>query len=162
MAKLFLLLGGNLGDKKQVFDKTLQKVTSRLGQISCKSGVYETEPWGFESDNLFWNQVVLVETSLKPVEILEEVKQIEKELGRVRHSKRYASRVIDLDLLFYDALILRTPSLELPHPRIAERRFVLAPLNEIAPGFIHPVLKKTVANLLSECPDQLKVRKLDG
>jgi 2-amino-4-hydroxy-6-hydroxymethyldihydropteridine diphosphokinase len=160
MSKLFLLLGGNLGNKEQVFAQTREMVENRIGTIINKSSVYETEPWGFESDDLFWNQVLLLETNLEPLEVLAEAQQIEKEMGRVRQSKQYASRLIDLDLLFYDGLILHAEQLELPHRRMAERRFVLEPLAEIAAGFVHPVLKKTVAVLLDECPDQLKVKRV--
>jgi 2-amino-4-hydroxy-6-hydroxymethyldihydropteridine diphosphokinase len=162
MPKLFLLLGGNLGNKEQVFAKTREMVENRIGTITDKSSVYETEPWGFESDDLFWNQVLLLETGLKPLEVLAKAQQIEKEMGRVRQSKQYASRLIDLDLLFYDEVILHTQELELPHPRMAERRFVLEPLVEIAAGFVHPALKKTIAVLLDECQDQLKVKKIIG
>lgn len=161
MAQLFLLLGGNLGDKQQLFAKTLEMIASDVGTITAQSAVYETEPWGFESDDLFWNQVVLVETSLQPLQLLEQTQQIEKRLGRARHAQQYVSRLIDLDLLFYDQLIFRHPRLEIPHPRIAERRFVLEPLAEIAPNFLHPVLHKTIAQLLADCPDQLAVNKLD-
>ena len=161
MSKLFLLLGGNLGNKKQVFSNALEMIENRIGIITGKSAVYETEPWGFESDNLFWNQVVLAETGLKPLDVLDEAQAIEKALGRVHQSKQYVSRLIDLDLLFYDELIQRSQRLELPHPRIAERRFVLEPLAEIAADFIHPVLKKPIAGLLAECTDQLYVNKTE-
>lgn len=160
MAQFYLLLGGNLGDKKQLFAQSLEMIESAVGKIIAQSAVYETEPWGFESDNLFWNQVVVVETSLQPLRILEEIQQIERRLGRVRHAQQYVSRLIDLDLLFYDQLIFQHPDLEIPHPRIAERRFVLEPLAEIAPNLLHPVLNKTAAQLLAECPDQLAVTKL--
>ena len=162
MSKLFLLLGGNLGNKKQVFANTLKLIQSRVGEITDQSSIYETEPWGFESDNLFWNQVVLVETPLNPENALKAVQQIEKELGRVRKTEQYTSRVIDLDLLFYDDLILHTPGLEIPHPRMSERRFVLEPLTEIAAEFVHPEKQKTVHRMLIECQDSLKVNKLNG
>jgi len=160
MSKLFLLLGGNLGNKELIFAKALEMTVKRIGLLVSKSSVYETEPWGFQSEDLFWNQAVLVETNLKPLQVLEEVQHIETELGRVRHEGRYVSRVIDIDLLFYDDLIIQSPRLELPHPRMAGRRFVLEPLAEIAPDFIHPVLKKTMAVLRDECHDPLKVKKV--
>jgi 2-amino-4-hydroxy-6-hydroxymethyldihydropteridine diphosphokinase len=160
MAKLFLLLGGNLGDKRAVFEKALKLVESMVGSIVKYSSVYETEPWGFESDDLFWNQAVIVETDLDPQAVLLQTQLIEKKLGRVRHSGQYSSRLIDLDLLFYDDQIIKNDELEIPHPRIAERRFVLQPLVEISPEFIHPTFNKTIAQLLNACPDRLIVKKL--
>jgi 2-amino-4-hydroxy-6-hydroxymethyldihydropteridine diphosphokinase len=103
---------------------------------------------------------VLVETNFSPRTVLSEVQQIEHELGRIRKTEQYASRLIDIDLLFFDDLILKTPSLQLPHPRMAERRFVLGPLAEIAPDKLHPETNKTVAQMFAECPDGLKVFKL--
>ncbi len=161
MAQVYLLLGGNLGDKQQLFTKALEMIASNAGTITAQSAVYETEPWGFESNDLFWNQAAVVETRLQPLQLLEQTQHIEKQLGRVRHAQQYASRLIDLDLLFYDEQVIRHPRLEIPHPRIAERRFVLKPLAEIAPHFLHPVLHKTIAQLLADCPDQLAVNKLN-
>lgn len=161
MAQVYLLLGGNLGDKQQLFTKALEMIASNVGTITAQSAVYETEPWGFKSNDLFWNQAVVVETRLQPLQLLEQTQHIEKQLGRVRHAQQYASRLIDLDLMFYDEQVIRHPRLEIPHPRIAERRFVLKPLAEIAPHFLHPVLHKTIAQLLADCPDQLAVNKLN-
>lgn len=161
MAKLFLLLGGNLGNKKVIFESVLSSLAEKVGMIENCSSVYETEPWGFQSDDLFWNQVIIMETNLSPEDALASTKQIEQILGRVRKEDRYSSRIIDIDLLFYNDLIYQTSGLELPHPRLAERRFVLAPLAEIAPDLIHPVLQKPVWQMLEECPDHLGVKKLE-
>lgn len=160
MAKLFLLLGGNLGNKQQTFADAAHRIEIKVGNIQQRSSLFETEPWGFESENLFWNQVLVVDTKLSPQSALEATQQIENELGRVRHASQYSSRLIDIDLLFFDQTVLDTPQLQLPHPRIAERRFVLEPLAEIAPDFIHPVHRKLISQLLKECPDKLKVKKL--
>lgn len=160
MAKLFLLLGGNLGDKAQIFKSAHERLSEELGPVVGVSAMYETEPWGFESDDMFWNQVLILETALQPEEVLAHTKAIELELGRVRKAARYASRLIDIDLLFYDNLVLHLPNLELPHPRIIDRRFVLEPLAEVAEDFVHPVFKQSIGCLLEECSDRLVVKRL--
>lgn len=157
MFKVYLLLGGNLGDKPAIFAAAQEKLRSQLGNITSKSAIYETEPWGFESDDLFWNQVLEVDTRLSPGEVLEQTQLIEKELGRIRHKNRYESRLIDIDILFYGERVIQQKDLIIPHPRIQERKFTLAPLCEIAPNLVHPVLKKTIKQLLEECTDKLRV-----
>ena len=157
MIKVYLLLGGNLGDKRQVFDETVRLIGERVGPITGQSHIYETEPWGFESEDLFWNQALELWVELSAREVLVRCQQIEKEIGRIRKAEQYDSRIMDIDILFYGNEIVESPGLEIPHPRISERRFVLVPLNEIAAGFIHPVKSKTIAQLLDECPDPLKV-----
>lgn len=160
MAKLFLLLGGNLGDKEHIFSTARIRLEKELGKITGMSSVFETEPWGFKSNDLFWNQVILIQTECLPLQVLKRTKAIEQELGRVRGGERYSSRPIDIDLLFYDELVLHEPALELPHPRIIDRRFVLEPLSEIAPDLIHPVFGQTIMELLENCSDILQVNKL--
>lgn len=160
MATLFLLLGGNLGDKAKIFENVCQMLEKSIGEIVGKSSVYETEPWGFESDHLFWNQVLVIETELQPNEVLKSTKKIEDMIGRERKAHRYISRLIDIDLLFYNDLVLQSEELEIPHPRMIDRRFVLEPLAEIASSKIHPGFQKSISALLDECQDQLGVRKL--
>lgn len=160
MAKLFLLLGGNLGDKEHIFSTGRKRLEEELGKTIRMSSVFETEPWGFQSDDLFWNQVILIGTERSPLDVLKRTKAIELELGRVRGGERYSSRPIDIDLLFYDELVLHTPALELPHPRIIDRRFVLEPLAEIVPDMVHPVFGQTIIELLENCTDTLQVNKL--
>lgn len=160
MAKLYLLLGGNLGDKKKVFAEAKDLLANRIGPITALSGIYETEPWGFRSDELFWNQALEIETSLSPEMVLAATQTIEQELGRKRETNQYASRIIDIDILFYDDFITQTEALTIPHPRIQERRFSLVPLCEIAPELKHPSLGKTMLQLLSDCPDHLKVSRI--
>ncbi len=160
MAKLFLLLGGNLGNKAKIFGETRDMLGESIGEIIEKSSVYETEPWGFESKDLFWNQVLVLETKLQPDEVLKNTRKIEDQIGRVRKANRYVSRLIDIDLLFYDDLIMKTEELEIPHPRMTDRRFVLEPLTEIAAEKIHPAYNKSVSYLLAECEDDLRVSKI--
>lgn len=160
MQKLYLLLGGNLGDKKTIFSEVRMQLNERFGQITAESAIYETEPWGFESDDLFWNQALEIATSLQPEEVLAQTQQIEFNMGRVRKEVQYTSRLIDIDILFYGNLIINKYNLVVPHPRIQERRFVLVPLCEIAPDLIHPIVQKSISQILHESTDGLKVEKV--
>lgn len=155
-----IILGSNSGNKREILPEAISRLSS-MGKIVGRSSLYETEPWGFSCEENFLNQVVVVETELSPRDFLEQCLSIEKQLGRVRHSggPRYTSRPIDIDILFYDSLSINSPELTVPHPRLAERRFVLVPLAEIMPDFIHPLLHKSISALLSACPDQLVVKK---
>ncbi|MCM1030776.1 MAG: 2-amino-4-hydroxy-6-hydroxymethyldihydropteridine diphosphokinase [Oscillibacter sp.] len=156
-----VILGSNSGNKVEYIRQAMDFLSRQTGELVASSSLYETAPWGFESDEPFLNQVLRFETELPPEAFLQQALAIEKSLGRIRSSDvRYASRTIDIDLLFCDSEIIHTPILTLPHPRIAERRFVLTPLNEIMPDFIHPLLHKTISRLLAECPDPLAVNKL--
>jgi 2-amino-4-hydroxy-6-hydroxymethyldihydropteridine diphosphokinase len=160
MQKLYLLLGGNLGDKKTIFSEVRTLLNEHVGPITAESVIYETEPWGFESDDLFWNQALELLTDLQPEEVLEQTQQIEMNTGRVRKEVQYTSRVIDIDILFYGNLIINKDNLVVPHPRIQERRFVLVPLCEIAPDLIHPIVQKSINQILQESTDGLKVEKV--
>jgi 2-amino-4-hydroxy-6-hydroxymethyldihydropteridine diphosphokinase len=155
MGKLYLLLGGNLGDKQKIFEVVRSQLKDQLGEICQQSSIYETEPWGFSSPNLFWNQALAITTTFSPMQVLEITQQIETNLGRTRNDNQYESRCIDIDILFYDDLIIQRPNLIVPHPRIHERRFVLLPMCELAPDFVHPLFQKKIADLLQECTDQL-------
>ncbi len=161
MIKLYLLLGGNLGNKQQVFAEARNQLEKQIGPISAQSAIYETEPWGFESEDLFWNQALEIETTLSPEEVLAQTQQIELELGRIRKERQYDSRVIDIDILFHGEKTVQQVNLTIPHPRIQERKFALVPLCEIAAGFIHPIFQKSIRELLDECPDQLRVIRVD-
>ena len=160
MIKLYILLGGNLGDKQKVFSEARARLNQQVGTITNQSAIYETEPWGFESDDIFWNQVLEIETSLSPDEVLQETQQIEHDLGRIRKANQYDSRIIDIDILFYGDQIIEREDLIVPHQRIQERKFALVPLNEIAPELIHPVFLKSIRQLLYECRDSLSVEKV--
>lgn len=160
MTKVYLLLGGNLGNKRDIFAQAKQLISQQIGRVTGQSAIYETEPWGFESSDLFWNQVLEITTTLTPVEVLAQTQQIENTLGRIRKSDQYVSRIIDIDILFIDDLVIQTEKLIIPHPRIQERRFALVPLHELVPALRHPVFEKTIEQLLNDCPDKLNVEKV--
>ncbi|MDR1436764.1 MAG: 2-amino-4-hydroxy-6-hydroxymethyldihydropteridine diphosphokinase [Candidatus Symbiothrix sp.] len=144
----YLALGSNLGDKKRNLLTALTFIAERTGTFSAVSSVYETEPWGFRSENTFLNQAVAVETLLTPIELMNVTQEIEKEMGRTKTNKRdYEDRIIDIDLIFYDNLIYKSETLELPHPLLHLRQFVLEPLNEICPDFMHPVFRKKIKEI---------------
>jgi 2-amino-4-hydroxy-6-hydroxymethyldihydropteridine diphosphokinase len=163
MSITFLSLGTNLGNKESNLDHAIEKIEEYIGRILMYSSIYETEPWGFQAKNEFLNMVLKVETDLIPSELLEKVLNIESLLGRVRANKHYtsaySSRVIDIDILMYDNIIINEPDLKIPHPLMHERKFVLVPLCEIAPDMIHPVLKKSFSSLLEICLDTGEVTR---
>lgn len=157
MAKVYIGLGTNLGDKEQNLRSAVQKIEEQIGNIVSLSAFYVTAPWGFASENSFLNAAACVETALLPFEVLQQTQAIEHELGRTHKSvnRSYTDRLIDIDLLLYDDLILSgtSPSgaqLDLPHPLMAKRDFVMRPLAEIAPELVHPVVGKTMKEILSE------------
>lgn len=156
---IFLLLGSNQGDKRQVLDRARQFL-SKLGSIVSTSVLYQTAAWGKEDQPTFYNQVVQLTTELNPQLLLAELQKIEDRLGRIRHEK-WGPRIIDIDILYYHHEVLTSANLEIPHPGIPDRRFTLEPLCEIAPSFIHPVLRKSNSELLDVCADQLDVRPID-
>jgi len=140
MSFVYLGLGTNLGEKNRNLTNAMEIVSSEVGVILSQSGFYNSKPWGFESDNDFLNMVVLVETNLSPLELLVKTQAIERNLGRTAKSgEGYVDRLIDIDILLYDNLIIDQTMLKIPHPLIAERDFVLVPLVEIAPDLVHPV-----------------------
>ena len=159
MHNCFLLLGSNEGNRLEILNRALQAIRHKTGKILLASSVYESEPWGFEADKYFLNLAVQVETKLPAGTMLQKIQEIEKGLGRVRNSKGYASRSIDIDILFFDDDIVDKPNLQIPHPRIHGRRFTLIPLNEICPEKMHPVFGKTISELLTECFDNLVVKR---
>jgi 2-amino-4-hydroxy-6-hydroxymethyldihydropteridine diphosphokinase len=159
MKRVFLGIGTNLGNRGNNLKEAVARIAENIGPIMKSSSVYETEPWGFQASDEFLNMVVMVETKLTPSGLLGRILMIETLLGRVRDEKQYTSRVIDIDILFYEDQIIDEKSLKIPHPLMHERRFVLVPLCEIDPEMVHPVLKKTVASLLKTCKDKSKVKK---
>ena len=146
---VYLGLGTNLGDKEQNLRMSVKKIEERIGNVVSLSAFYATAPWGFSSENSFLNAAVCVETTLLPLQVLEETQRTERELGRTEKSVNglYADRLIDIDLLLYDDRVMDAEGLVLPHPLMTERRFVMEPLSEIAPDVVHPVLHKTMKEL---------------
>ena len=146
---VYLGLGTNLGDKEQNLRMSIKKIEERIGNVVSLSAFYATAPWGFSSENSFLNAAVCVETTLLPLQVLEETQRIERELGRTEKSVNglYADRLIDIDLLLYDDRVMDAEGLILAHPLMTERRFVMEPLSEIAPDVVHPVLHKTMKEL---------------
>lgn len=159
MIEVVTILGSNSGNKYLLMEKAIHLLSEKAGKFLLASSYYETEPWGFECDENFLNRIVVFRTALSPEQFLQVCLDIEQQLGRIRsgNNPRYTSRPIDIDILFYGSEIISTSDLTIPHPRLTERNFVLTPLNEVMPDFIHPVLHQSISTLLDECPDKLKV-----
>lgn len=159
MARVVLILGGNRGDVSRLPEEAIEQVSRGIGRVVQRSRCYESEPWGFQAEERFWNCVVEVESDLSPEEVLAEIHRIEARLGRDRvqeqrekeqSGERYTSRTMDIDILFYDQEVISTPSLQIPHPRLEEREFVLRPLCELMPERQHPISGRRMQSLLEE------------
>lgn len=156
----YVLLGTNLGNKPQNLEKARSLISSKAGNITNQSAVYQTIAWGNTDQPAYLNQVLEIQTELSPQMLLQTINEIEKDMGRERRI-RWESRLIDIDILYFNALVLKTESLTIPHLQIAFRRFTLVPLAEIAPAYVHPVLQQTNTQLLQNCQDTLEVRIVD-
>jgi 2-amino-4-hydroxy-6-hydroxymethyldihydropteridine diphosphokinase len=159
MSDVYLILGSNLGDRMKNLRKATELISKNAGKIISRSAVYETEPWGFNHRLNFLNQVLKINTALKPQEILEVIIKIEKLSGRKRNNNTYTARVIDIDILFYNNKVIKSDKLIIPHPRIQERMFVLVPMAELQPDYIHPELLLSISQLKNECRDTKWVRE---
>ena len=154
--KAYLLIGGNMGNRLANIDKAVNLLQKHIGNIIARSSVYETAPWGIKQQSSFLNLAVEIDTEYQAGDLMRLLLKIEAEMGRIRQEK-YGPRTIDLDIIFFNQEVVETAELIIPHKEMQNRRFVLQPLSEIAPLLVHPVLKKTVLQLLEECPDDSEV-----
>lgn len=158
MNKTYLLLGSNMGNSPASLSTACLQIEKYIGKIIRQSHLYVTAAWGNTQQPNFLNQVILVETNLKALQTMLTILRIEKKMGRVRTLKN-APRIIDIDILFFNKEIVESEQLTIPHPQIQNRRFVLVPLNQLSPNLRHPVLKRSVHQLLIHCADNLNVKK---
>ncbi|MES2478597.1 MAG: 2-amino-4-hydroxy-6-hydroxymethyldihydropteridine diphosphokinase [Bacteroidota bacterium] len=156
MSSIYLLLGGNQGERVSVLAKARQLLAEQLGTIIAYSPLYETAAWGKTDQPDFLNQAIHIDTKFGPVESLAIIHDIEQLLGRQR-TEHWGQRTLDIDILFYDNAIIHSSRLVIPHPEVQNRRFALIPLKAIAAELVHPVLGKDISTLLDECPDKLEV-----
>ncbi len=161
MQPTILLLGGNDVNTRTLIKQALLQIEQGVGEIIGYSSLYQSPPWGFDHENWFLNQVLVVQSLLSPLDLLDKTQQIERQLGRKKKTTtHYEGRPIDIDILFMGNQIHRLPRLEVPHPRLHLRRFTLVPLCELEAAFVHPVLGRTLLELLESCPDKSEVQKV--
>lgn len=156
--RVYLGLGSNLGERQENLALACTRISEMIGAIVAQSSIYETAAWGLTEQNDFLNQVICISTKYKAPEVLAEVLAVEQSMGRIREVK-WGARTIDIDILYYNNEIIKLDNLIIPHPFIQERRFVLTPLAEVAPDFVHPQLQQTNARLLANCTDTSEVIK---
>lgn len=159
MNSAYLIIGGNMGQREGQLAYAAKLIEERCGSIIDRSSIFETAAWGKIDQENFLNQALVLETSLSARDLLNEILYIENLMGRDRGEK-YGPRIIDIDIIFFNHLKIKENGLVIPHPEMARRRFVLEPLNEVIPAYIHPVYYKTVNELLLQCEDKLPVKKI--
>ena len=159
MNGVYLGIGGNEGNRLLYLEKAKELIREEIAPIAKESSIYKTAAWGEENQPDFYNQVIYLKTELGAQECLKKCLSIEKKLGRKRQHK-WSSRTIDIDILFYGSKIISRSNLKIPHPHLHERNFVLVPMHEIAPHFVHPVFRKKIFTLLKECTDNLDVKRI--
>ncbi|MBK6936788.1 MAG: 2-amino-4-hydroxy-6-hydroxymethyldihydropteridine diphosphokinase [Chitinophagaceae bacterium] len=158
MNTAFLLTGGNMGNRAANLEKEREIISAECGSIISASSLYETAAWGKTEQPSFLNQALKISTSLTALQLIRRVLKAEKKIGRIRKEK-FGPRIIDIDILLFNDEVHNFSLLKVPHPELQNRRFALLPLAEIAPGAIHPLLKKNIEELLNECPDTLPAKK---
>ena len=155
---VYLLTGGNVGNRQQYLENAALLIETACGKITRRSAVYETAAWGKTDQAAFLNQALELSTLLDPGELMKALLLIEQKTGRER-SEKYGPRTIDIDILLFNSAIVQSVLVTIPHPQMANRRFVLVPMAEIAPAFRHPLLQKNISELLTNCADPLDVKK---
>jgi 2-amino-4-hydroxy-6-hydroxymethyldihydropteridine diphosphokinase len=158
MNKAYLLIGGNIGNREETLGEARELIKQHCGIITITSSIYETAAWGKTDQPSFLNQALEIKTELNARQLMRRILKVEKMMGRIRKEK-YGPRIIDIDILLFNNEVHNFPLLKLPHPVMQNRRFALIPLAEIAPNIVNPTLKKTINQLLKDCPDKLEVKK---
>ena len=153
MSKVYLSIGSNKGNRSVLINKAIDEIDKKIGKIISRSSIYQSKSWGFDSND-FYNISLLIDTDIEPKSLLINLKKIEKSMGREDIDGSYSDRFIDIDILFYDNIIIDSEDLKIPHPKIEIRKFVLVPMLEIADDYVHPILNKTIRQLDNECDDQ--------
>lgn len=157
---IYLLLGSNLGNSRELLEEALRNIGIHLGEILETSRMYKTAPWGKSEQPAFLNQVVRIKSTLPPEDMLSKIQTIEAIMGRIRQEK-WGERRIDIDILYYNDIVFNSLALKIPHPEIQNRRFTLVPLVDISSDFIHPIFQISNSALLSKCIDKLDVQLLE-
>lgn len=160
MSKVYFSIGSNKGNRSQLINEAIDKIDIYVGRVELKSSIYETQSWGFKSNN-FYNVCLLIESSLSVESIFNKILKIEKDMGRLKSGNKYSDRCIDIDILFVEDIIVNSKNLIIPHPRLHLRKFVLTPMLDLAPDLIHPILNKSIKQLELECDDNDQPKKID-